>query len=257
MTESSRKCVLITGGGSGIGAATSIAFARTGYDVVINYSRNRDGAETIAEECRALGVHAITAKGDIASDEACQSIVAAAIERFGRIDALVNNAGVTRFAPADDLSASNAADFEYIFSVNVTGTYQMIRAAVPYLKKAKLGSIVTISSDSAFSGSGSSLAYAASKGALNTMTVGLARSLAPRIRVNAICPGFVDTSWALSWHSEESYKHFKQASIAKAPLQSIPDADDIAETVFWLTERAVRVTGQCLVVDSGMHLREE
>jgi 3-oxoacyl-[acyl-carrier protein] reductase len=254
MTGSSRKCVLITGGGSGIGAATSIAFAKTGYDVVINYSRNRDGAEAVAEECRTLGVDAITAEGDIASDEACQSIVAAAIVHFGRIDALVNSAGVTRFATADDLSASNAADFEYIFSVNVTGTYQMIRAAVPYLKKAKLGSIVTISSDSAFSGSGSSLAYAASKGALNTMTAGLARSLAPHIRVNAICPGFVDTSWALSWHSEESYRDFKASLIASAALKSIPDAYDIADAVLWFSDRAIRVTGQCLVIDSGASL---
>jgi 3-oxoacyl-[acyl-carrier protein] reductase len=248
--------VVVTGAGSGIGAATAMAFARSGYDVVVNYSRNRDGAEVIAAECRALGVDALTAGGDIASDEACRSIADAAAERFGRIDALVNNAGVTRYAPAADLSASNAADFEHIFGVNVTGTYQMIRAAAPYLRKAGLGSIVNVSSDSAFSGSGSSLAYAASKGAVNTLTKGLARSLAPEIRVNAVCPGFVDTTWALSWHSEASYESFKRGLIAMAPLKSIPDADDIAEAILWFSDRARRVTGQCLVIDSGAHLAD-
>ncbi|PZM07354.1 SDR family NAD(P)-dependent oxidoreductase [Rhizobium tubonense] len=253
---SNRKCVIITGGGSGIGAATAIAFAKAGYDIVVNYSSNRDGADSIVEECRSLGVEAISAAGDIADDAACLSIVDAAVQRFGRIDALVNNAGVTRYAPAQDLAAANAADFEHIFSVNVIGTYQMIRAAAGRLSKASLGSIVNISSDSAFSGSGSSLAYAASKGAVNTMTVGLARSLAPHIRVNAVCPGFVDTTWALSWHSEESYETFKQGLLAAAPLKTIPDAEDVADAILWLTDRATRVTGQCMIIDSGMHLSE-
>lgn len=254
MQGTGRKCAVITGAGSGIGAATSIAFARGGYDVVINYRSNRDGAEAVADQCRAEGVEAVTVVGDIASDEACLSIADAAGQRFGRIDALVNNAGVTHYAPAADLAASNASDFEQIFSVNVTGTYQMSRAATPYLKKAGIGSIVNVSSDSAFSGDGSSLAYASSKGAINTMTVGLARSLAPLIRVNAVCPGFVDTTWALSWHDEDSYKVFKENLIAAAPLKSIPIAPDIADAIFWLTDRATKMTGQCLVIDSGMHL---
>jgi 3-oxoacyl-[acyl-carrier protein] reductase len=252
--ETGRKCAVVTGASSGIGAATAPAFARAGYDLVINYSRNKDGAEAVAAQCRAEGADALTIGGDISDDAACRLIAATAVERFGRIDALVNNAGVTRYASATDLDAIQSADFDYIFGVNVTGTYQMIRAAAPYLEKAALGSIVNISSDSAFSGSGSSLAYAASKGAINTMTLGLARSLAPRIRVNAVCPGFVDTTWALSWHSEESYASFKQELIDAAPLKSIPDAGDIADAILWLSLNATRVTGQCLVIDSGAHL---
>ena len=93
-----------------------------------------------------------------------------------------------------------------------------------------------------------------SKGAINTMTIGLARSLAPDIRVNAVCPGFVDTAWALSWQSEQSYEIFKQGLITAAPLKSIPDAADIADAILWLSERALRVTGQCIVIDSGAHL---
>jgi 3-oxoacyl-[acyl-carrier protein] reductase len=241
---SSRKTVIITGAGSGIGAATAIAFARSGYDVAVNYSRNRTGAEDVVRQCLEAGADAIAIPGD------------ETIRRFGRIDALVNNAGVTRQAPAGDLNASNAADFEAIFRVNVSGTYQMIRAAVPYLQKAPLGSIVNVSSDSAISGSGSSLAYAASKGAVNTMTRGLARTLAPHIRVNAVCPGFVDTSWALSWLSEDAYREFKAGLIAAAPLKSIPEASDIADAILWLSDRASRMTGQCLVIDGGASLVE-
>jgi 3-oxoacyl-[acyl-carrier protein] reductase len=251
-----RKCALVTGAGSGIGAATALSFAAAGYDVLINYSKNSDGAEATAERCRELGVDAASVRGDIADDADCRAIVQAAVERFGRIDALVNNAGVTRYAEAADLDASNAVDFVDIFSVNVTGTYQMIRAAVPYLRQAKLGSVVNVSSDSAFSGSGSSLAYAASKGALNTMTVGLARSLAPSVRVNAVCPGFVDTTWALAWKSEQEYDTFKRRLTDAAPLKSIPAATDIADAILWLSDRADCITGQCIVIDSGAHLVE-
>lgn len=252
--ETGRPSAVITGGSSGIGAATALAFAKAGYDLVINYSRNLDGAEAVAAQCRAECVDAVVVAGDISDDNACRRIATTAADRFGRIDALVNNAGVTRYAPAADLDAIQSADFDHIFGVNVTGTYQMIRATAPLLDKAALGSIVNVSSDSAFSGSGSSLAYAASKGAINTMTLGLARTLAPRIRVNAVCPGFVDTTWALSWHSEESYQAFKQELIDAAPLKSIPDAGDIADAILWLSASAKRVTGQCIVIDSGAHL---
>jgi 3-oxoacyl-[acyl-carrier protein] reductase len=256
MDRTERKCALITGAGSGIGAATAVRFAVAGYDVIVNYSRNRDGAEATAERCRDFGVEAIAVRGDIANDADCHAIVLAADERFGRIDALVNNAGITRYAKAGDLDASNATDFADIFSVNVTGTYQIIRAALPLLRQATLGSVVNVSSDSAFSGSGSSLAYAASKGALNTMTVGLARSLAPSVRVNAVCPGFVDTTWALAWQSEQDYGKFRQRLTDMAPLKSIPSADDIADAILWLSDRAGCITGQCIVIDSGAHLVE-
>lgn len=251
---SDKKSVIITGAGSGIGAATAAVFAAAGYDVVVNYSRNKAGADEIVEQCRSLGANAVSVHGDIAEDADCRAIAAVAVEQFGRIDALVNNAGVTRRAPAGDLEASNAEDFDAIFRVNVAGTYQMIRAAAPHLQKAALGSIVNVSSDSAFSGDGSSLAYAASKGAVNTMTRGLARSLAPAIRVNAVCPGFVDTNWALAWHDEQSYQAFKAGLIAASPLKSMPAAADIAEAIYWLTEKASCITGQCLVIDSGAGL---
>lgn len=253
-TNGPQRCVLITGAGSGIGAATALRFAGAGWDVVINYSRNAEGAEGIANGCRALGVAAVTVQADIASHADCNRMVAAAIDSFGRIDALINNAGVTRYADASDLTALDADDFSHVFSVNVTGSYQMVRAAAPFLRHATGASIVNISSDSGISGDGSSLAYAASKGALNTMTLGLARSLAPHIRVNAICPGFVDTNWALAWQDEAAYEIFKTKLKAIAPLHTIPTAVDIANAAHWLSTEASCVTGQLLVIDSGTHL---
>ena len=131
----------------------------------------------------------------------------------------------------------------------------MIRAAAPHLRQSPQGAIVNVSSHSGINGDGSSLAYAASKGALNTMTIGLARSLAPDIRVNAVCPGFVDTSWALAWQSEDSYRGFRDKVATMAPLKSIPSADDVAEAIVWLAgSKSQRITGQLLVIDSGTHL---
>lgn len=249
-----RKSVLITGAGSGIGAATALRFAQAGFDIAINYSRNADGAEAVAAQCRVLGVSALIVRGDVASDQDCKTVVAAVIAAFGRLDVLVNNAGVTRRADASDLSALDAADFAHVFGVNVTGTYQMVRAAAPFLRNAKGASIVNISSDSGISGDGSSLAYAASKGALNTLTLGLARSLAPQVRVNAICPGFVDTSWALAWQNEAEYEVFKSKLKAIAPLHTIPKAEDIANAAYFLADAGGCITGQLLVIDSGSHL---
>lgn len=251
-----RKCALITGAASGIGAATAIRFAKSGYDVVINYRSRKEGAELVATACREHNVGAAIVRGDVADDIDCRSIAAEVAELFGRIDVLVNNAGVTRYAAANDMEASNADDFAAIFRVNVTGTYQMTRAALPFLQQSGQGSIVNVSSDSAYSGSGSSLAYASSKGAVNTLTVGLARSLAPMVRVNAVCPGFVDTAWALAWQSEDDYAKFRQRLIEMAPLKNIPSAGEIADAIFWLADGAKSITGQRIVIDSGAHLVE-
>lgn len=257
MTSSTgRKCAMITGAGSGIGAATALRFSEAGYDVVLNYQKNRDGADAIAASCRAFSVETLVVKGDVAEDHDCRAMALAASERFGKIDALVNNAGVTRYAGPNDMDASNAGDFDAIFRVNVTGTYQMVRAALPFLKRAERSSIVNVSSDSAFSGSGSSLAYASSKGAINTMTIGLARSLAPFVRVNAVCPGFVDTTWALAWQDAQEHERFKHRLKETTPLNMIPAASDIADAIVWLSDRAPCITGQCLVIDSGAHLVE-
>jgi 3-oxoacyl-[acyl-carrier protein] reductase len=254
MTEvASRPTAIITGGGSGIGAACARRFARAGHNVVVNFARNADGAKAVADECRGIGVEALAVGGDIASDQDCRTVADAALEAWGRIDVLVNNAGTTHFADPSDLDALGAEHFARIFGVNVIGTYQMVRAVWSHLRRAPNAAIVNVSSHSGFSGSGSSIAYAASKGALNTLTLGLARALAPHARVNAVCPGFVDTAWGLAWQTEEQYAAFKTRIADIAPLKRVPDPEDVADAVMWLAD-ARCVTGQLLVIDSGTHL---
>ena len=244
---------IVTGASSGIGAAVARDLAHEGCHVLVNYSRNREGGESVAEACRAQGVEAIATRGDISSDRDCVALAGVAVKAWGRIDIVVNNAGVTRFADATDMHALEADDFEAIFAVNVIGSYQMTRAAVPALREAN-GSVVNISSASGFTGSGSSIAYAASKGALNTLTLGLARSLAPHVRVNAVCPGFVDTDWMAPIIADGELAAFKEKAAAATPLQTIPTVEDVAEAVRWLALGARSVTGQLLVMDGGAHL---
>jgi 3-oxoacyl-[acyl-carrier protein] reductase len=249
-----RPVALITGAASGIGAATAKRLAARGCNIVVDYSRNAAGAEATAAACRALGAEALVLQADIADDAACRDLVQKTFARFGRLDILVNNAGRTRHVPAENLEALTSADFDAVFGLNVRGAFQMARAAVPVLQEAPTAAIVNISSDSGLSGDGSSLAYAASKGALNTLTLGLARTLAPRIRVNAVCPGYVDTDWALAWQDEARHARFRDEVVALSPLKLIPSADDIAEAVEWLALGARCVTGQLIVIDAGTHL---
>jgi len=245
---------IITGGGTGIGAACATALAGKGCRIVVNYQRSQEGANETVAQCQDLGVEAVSVQGSVADDKDCRSILDETINTFGRVDLLVNNAGVTRFAEQKDLAALNAADFEHIMSVNVTGSYQMTRAAVPDLEKSDCAAVVNVSSHSGMSGIGSSMAYAASKGALNTMTLSLARNLAPSIRVNAVCPGFVDTKWLSGKLSDEALAAFKEKVAAVSPLQTIVTPADVADAVCWLGLKARSVTGQLLVIDGGTHL---
>ena len=176
------------------------------------------------------------------------------MDEWGRIDLLVNNAGVTRYVDQQDLEGLNKDDFEHIMGVNISGTYQMTRAAAPHLKKSANAAIVNVSSHSGFSGIGSSMAYAASKGALNTMTLSLARSLAPAIRVNGVCPGFVDTDWMSAKLDAQELSAFKEKVAAISPLKRIVTAQDVAEAVCWFATGARSITGQLLVIDGGTHL---
>jgi len=245
---------IVTGAGSGIGAACATALADKGCRIVVNYQHSSEGASDTVAQCQTLGVEAVSVQGSVADEKDCRGIVEQTMNAFGRVDLLVNNAGVTRFADQKDLDALDAADFEHIMSVNVAGSYQMTRAAVPYLEKSDCAAVVNVSSHSGISGIGSSMAYAASKGALNTMTLSLARNLAPSIRVNAVCPGFVDTKWLSGNLSDEALSAFKGKVAAASPLQTIVTPADVAEAVCWLALQARSITGQLLVIDGGTHL---
>ncbi|MDO9247594.1 MAG: SDR family oxidoreductase, partial [Phenylobacterium sp.] len=224
--------------------------------VIINYASSADEAAETARQVEAHGAKAIVVQGDVASDDDCRKIAAAA-EPFGRIDALFNNAGVTKFAPNHaDLDAVTADDFLRLYSVNVVGAYQMVRAARALLEAApQPGAVVNTSSIAGVAGIGSSVPYAASKGALTTMTLSLARALAPKIRVNAICPGFIDTPWFGKGVGAERAQKMRDGAAASTPLKAASTAEDIAGAAVFLAAPASKhVTGETLLVDAGTHL---
>ncbi len=246
--------IVVTGSSNGLGAATARIAASKGARVLINYTKSEADAIETAQACRDLGGDAVLCQGNVAEDADCRRMAATALEQWGRIDGLVNNAGSSVFASAADLESLSGEDFLNIYAVNVVGAYQMIRAVTPHLKAQGDGSIVNVSSISAITGGGSSIAYAASKAALNTMTISLARSLAPQIRVNAVCPGPVPTRWWGDGLGEEGAKRLFDSFERQVPLQAAPTADSVADTVVWLLEAARHVTGETIMVDSGMHL---
>jgi 3-oxoacyl-[acyl-carrier protein] reductase len=252
--EAARKVAIVTGSATGIGAAVAKRLAAKGVDVVINYSRSRAEAEATAADCRALGVDALICQADIAQDGDCQRMAAAAIAEWGRIDYLVNNAGTTVFADHAALDTLQAEDFRRIYDVNVIGAFQMVRAVAAQMKSQGHGAIVNVSSIAGLTGIGSSIAYAASKGALNTLTLSLARALGPEIRVNAVCPGLVQTRWLKQGLGNASYERTVIANQARTPLKASSGPDEIAEPIVWLLEGGAHVTGELISVDAGLHL---
>ncbi|WP_293683067.1 SDR family NAD(P)-dependent oxidoreductase [uncultured Phenylobacterium sp.] len=248
--------VVVTGASTGLGRAVAVETAAQGAKaVVINYARNRDEAEETARLCQAHGAETVLVQGDVSQDADCRAIAAAA-ERFGRIDALFNNAGATTFAGHADMDAISAEDFQRLYAVNVVGPFQMVRAARALLEAAgQPGAVVNTSSIAGVVGIGSSVPYAASKGALNTMTISLARALAPKIRVNAICPGFIDTPWFGKGIGETGAERMRANAAANTPLKVASSADDIAASAVFLGSPASRhITGETLIVDAGTHL---
>lgn len=243
--------VIVTGSSSGIGAACARLVAAKGGNVVVNYARSTDAAEAVAKECREHGVGAIAVRADVADDADCRRLVAAAMDEFGRLDGLVNNAGATKFCDHADLDGLTAEDFHAIYGVNVVGAYQMSRAAAAVMER---GSIVNIASMAGVIGTGSSIAYAASKGALNTMTLSLARVLGPGVRVNAVCPGFVQGAWMRAGLGAERYDATLERLTESNPLGAPTTHDEIAEVAVWFLEGASKVTGEVMMVDSGFHL---
>jgi len=249
------KVAIVTGSATGIGAATTIGLAKRGANVVINYSKSAKEAHQTAELAHDANTDLLVLQGDVAKDEDCRKIAQAALDTWGRIDILVNNAGTTKFAAHTDLEALSAEDWQAIYAVNVIGPFQMIRASIGALKASGNGSIVNVSSIAGVAGVGSSIAYAASKGALNTLTLSLARAFAPEIRVNAVCPGYVATPWFSGRFGEDNAKRIADQQAEANPLKRVAYADDIANTVLFLAgPESANITGEMLLVDSGLHL---
>ncbi len=248
------KVAIITGSATGVGAATALMLAHKGYSVVINYSKSETEALASQAACQAAGADTLLVQGDVAQDADCQAIVQAAITRWGRVDALVNNAGITSFAGAANWDALDAETFQRILGVNTVGAFQMVRACVPHLKHSACASIVNVSSIAGALGIGSSVPYIASKGAVNAMTLHLARALAPEIRVNAVCPGLITTRWFTDGIGQDGYEKVKAMYEQTTPLARACTPEDVAEAVVWLVDGARTVTGELVLLDSGMHL---
>jgi 3-oxoacyl-[acyl-carrier protein] reductase len=252
-------CVIVTGAASGLGAATAAILAKDGARIVVNYASSQKEAEQTADLCRSAGGEVVVVQGDVSRDEDCRKIAAAAAP-WGRLDALINNAGITKHVPHGNLDGLSAEDFQNIFAVNTIGPFQMVRAARSLLEAGANASghastVVNVSSVAGISGVGSSVAYAASKGALNTITLSLARALAPLIRVNTICPGYMDTPWFTKGRGLDGAAKVRDSVVAKVPLKRASTAEDVAALVCFLaTPQSSNMTGEILRIDAGAHL---
>ena len=243
---------IVSGGGTGIGAAVVRRLAARGVRCVINYAHSRDEAEALAAE---VGNGAIAVRADIVEDGECRALAAAATDAFGRIDFLVNNAGRTKHVIHEKLDQLDAEDFVSIYRLNTIAAFQMVRACEPAMRAGPHSAVVNVASIAGVQGIGSSIAYAASKGAMLTMTKSLARVLAPAIRVNAVAPGYVGTGWFEKALGMEGKKALDARIAGQTPLAMAPQAEDIAGPIEMLLDPAGRViTGETWVLDAGAHL---
>lgn len=244
------KAAIVTGGGTGVGAATAERLAKRGCSVLVNYSRSKQGAEQTVAAVEAAGAKGIAFRCDVADDAECRAMVDAATKAFGRLDVLVNNAGTTSFIPHAELDRVDDEAWNTILSVNLLGPFQCARAAKPALDAAG-GEIVNVSSIAGLVGIGSSIPYCASKAALNNLTVTLARVFAPKVRVNAVAPGFIDGSW-LREGLGPAFEPVRNAAVERTPLEDVCTPDTVAAAVLALIEGADLVTGHVLPVEGGM-----
>ncbi|WP_395064291.1 SDR family NAD(P)-dependent oxidoreductase [Paraburkholderia silvatlantica] len=260
MTDSTSPVCMITGAATGIGAATALRFARAGWSVAIgNFDAStRAFAADVEMQCRASGADALVFDADVSRDADCRRAVDKVATRWRRIDALVNCAGTTRVIPHHALDAIDAAEFERVYRVNAIGVFQMTSAAAALLRETateeRSTSVINVSSLAGLNGTGSSLAYAASKGAVNTMTLSLARSLAPHVRVNAIAPGMVDDGLLRRSLDADAYASVLGRMKTNAPLKRVSTPAEMAELVWFLAAHAHAMTGQVIAAENGLLL---
>jgi 3-oxoacyl-[acyl-carrier protein] reductase len=254
VTDLAGKVAIVTGAATGIGRAVALELATRGAHVVINYAKSESEARETVRAVEQLGAQALLAQGDVANDADCRRVVAEAIAKWNRVDVLVNNAGTTVFVPHAELEALTEDAWDRVFAVNVRGAFQMARAATPALKASGKGAIVNISSTAGSTGVGSSIAYAASKAALDNLTVSLARALAPAIRVNAVAPGFVDTRWLVDGYGEK-LDAMRKLVKQQTPLREVTRPENVAQVVASVVIGMDLVTGQIITVDGGYVIR--
>jgi 3-oxoacyl-[acyl-carrier protein] reductase len=244
-----RPAALVTGGGTGIGRAAVLALAEAGYDVAINYSRSADAADATAKDAAAKGAAAITIQADVGDDASVRRMLAEVEKRFGRLDALVNNAGTTMETDPKDFADVDVEAWKKVFDTNVLGLFLVTRAAAPMLRKAH-GAIVNTCSIAGLRPGPQPLAYAASKAAVANLTRTLAGALGPEIRVNGVAPGWMEGDW-MKRTLAENYEGLMARRARYTPLKRNVTAEDVAETMVNLIVSNHFVTGEIIIIDGG------
>ena len=250
MNTQDRPVALVTGGGTGVGRACVLQFAARGFDVVVNYSRSKTEATETVVEASKHGIEAIAIACDVSDDNQVRAMVAHVKDHFGRLDVLVNNAAVTHFVEYQDLEGLTEPMWNQMLGVNLKGPFFVTRAAAEMLRAGEGGSVVNVSSVAALTGTGSSIAYAASKGALNTMTKSFAKVLAPQVRVNAVCPGPINSRWIKEGNPDWDIDEM----VAGYPIPQASEPDDIADAILFFAIGTSMTTGQIMSVDGGQTL---
>ena len=241
-----RRVVLVTGGSRGIGKAIAKKFAKKGYNLVINYVSDKTNIEELKQEFESFGIQTLFVKTDVTNSEDCENMVKQAIDTFGKIDVLVNNAGITK---DNLLMRMKEEDFDQVININLKGTFNVTKSVVPMMMKKRYGKIINISSVVGVSGNAGQSNYAASKAGIIGFTKSVAKELASRnILANAIAPGFIATDMT-DVLSQEVKDHIN----AQIPLKRMGSAEEIANAVYFLgNEENAYITGQVLNIDGGM-----
>ncbi len=240
------KTAIVTGASRGVGRATALRLAEAGANVVVNYLSDSGGAADTVEECVNKGVGAIAVQADVSEFAGAQEIAKQTLERFGRIDLLVCNAGVWDGAPIEDMSEEL---WNKVINTNLKSAWAMTKACVPAMKKQSSGAIVMVSSTAGQRGEANYSNYAASKGGQISFTKALASELCPKIRVNAVAPGWIETAMVREVFNDEEYK---QSVINAIPMQRMASTDDVALSIcFLLSKWSQHITGEIININGG------
>ena len=247
---STKRVGLVTGAATGIGRSAAVALAHAGFDVAINFSRSEAQAKETAAQAQQAGAQTLLVKCDVSDEAGVRAMIDAIGARFGRLDVLVNNAGVTASWKPKDLETLSLDDWDRVFAVNVRGLFQVTRAALPLLRKGERPCIVNTASIVGLRPGPQPLPYAASKAAVVNLTKTLAWNLGPEIRVNAVAPGWMEGDW-MQRMLQDKYADLMSKRAKATPLRRVVTADDVAETMMSLIESNRFVTGEVIVVDGG------
>lgn len=249
-----KPVAIVTGASRGVGRAVAILLAEKGWNLTLTCSSSLEEAQKVAKECNDLGAETLVFTADVSDESKCQETVQKTIDKWKRLDTLVNNAGRTVFNAHENLAGLSSEDFVEIYKTNTVGPYMMIKEAEEFLRQSPNASIVNIASIAGVIGVGSSIAYVASKGALVMMTKSLAKALGP-IRINAICPGFIEGEWLKTGLGDETYEATKSFIESSTPLSMVCNPEKVAKGVWFFIEDAVATTGETLILDGGFHLK--